>query len=421
MKARYISSVLLLCLGLGNAVCSQAGGAIAPCLVPAVENPALPRFISETLHLHPEVAAARAALDASDAREQAAARPAFNPDLELAADSSVSDQRTIGISQTFEVAGQRAARTAVAGFEHEAARASLAAARRDLARELLGALADFHLAEARDDLMQRHLEIMKRFAELALRRHRAGDLTQVDLAAARLALAKARIEKANAAGARAGAEQALRTLVPARVKPQWPELPTMLPPVTLEQAQYEAALSALPEIRVQRAGVSAAMARADLLERERRPNPTLGLQGGQEDGQPYVGLSFSIPLRIRNRFTAEIAAARADQRQVERQAENVEARAEGRLLAATERYRLTRDAWDGWVASGEPNLTEQTVLLERLWEAGDLSLTDYLVQLNQTFDTAVSALDLRRELWRAWFEWLAAGAQLGTWLDEPIE
>jgi cobalt-zinc-cadmium efflux system outer membrane protein len=52
------------------------------------------------------------------------------------------------------------------------------------------------------------------------------------------------------------------------------------------------------------------------------------------------------------------------------------------------------------------------VQLRRLWEAGEISTTDYLVQLRQTLDVQESALDLRQILWRAWFEWLAASGRV---------
>ena len=82
---------------------------------------------------------------------------------------------------------------------------------------------------------------------------------------------------------------------------------------------------------------------------------------------------------------------------------------------------MIRDAWNAWLDTGELNLTQQADLLERLWRAGELSLTDYLVQVNQTLDTQRSAVELRRTLWDAWFSWLAATGQTGRWLGLPIE
>ncbi|MAT84314.1 MAG: ABC transporter permease, partial [Gammaproteobacteria bacterium] len=77
---------------------------------------------------------------------------------------------------------------------------------------------------------------------------------------------------------------------------------------------------------------------------------------------------------------------------------------------------LSNAAWDDWERTGQVSLRRQTDLLRRLWEAGELSTTDYLVQLRQTLDVRESALDLRFALWEAWFEWLQASGRLDTWL-----
>ena len=54
--------------------------------------------------------------------------------------------------------------------------------------------------------------------------------------------------------------------------------------------------------------------------------------------------------------------------------------------------------------------------MQRLWESGELSTTDYLVQLQQTLDTRWNALDLELTMWDAWFEWLAATGLADNWL-----
>ncbi len=54
---------------------------------------------------------------------------------------------------------------------------------------------------------------------------------------------------------------------------------------------------------------------------------------------------------------------------------------------------------------------------DRLWQAGELNTTDYLVQLKQALDTEVSATEQRGRMWRAWADWLAASGQADQWLN----
>jgi cobalt-zinc-cadmium efflux system outer membrane protein len=59
--------------------------------------------------------------------------------------------------------------------------------------------------------------------------------------------------------------------------------------------------------------------------------------------------------------------------------------------------------------------------LQRLWKTGELSTTDYLVQLKQSLDTQASALQQRSLMWRNYAEWLLASGEIRQWLqtDDP--
>jgi cobalt-zinc-cadmium efflux system outer membrane protein len=56
-------------------------------------------------------------------------------------------------------------------------------------------------------------------------------------------------------------------------------------------------------------------------------------------------------------------------------------------------------------------------MLDRLWQAGELNTTDYLVQLKQALGTEASAIDQRGRMWQAWATWLAASGQADQWLN----
>ena len=80
-------------------------------------NPELQHFVRAVVAANPEVQAARAALDASAALRDAAARPLYNPELDAEVERSADDARTLGISQTLDWSGKRAARTDAAERE----------------------------------------------------------------------------------------------------------------------------------------------------------------------------------------------------------------------------------------------------------------------------------------------------------------
>ena len=164
--------------------------------------------------------------------------------------------------------------------------------------------------------------------------------------------------------------------------------------------------------------MESADALVELRRREKRPDPTLSLAGGEENGEGLIGLTLSMPLFVRNRFNYEVTAALAERSQAQQIADDVLQRAHARLVSAAERYDLSRGAWGDWASTGQTSLARQTDQLQRLWEAGELSTTDYLVQLTATLDVQENALDLREALWRAWFEWLWASGQVDAWLGQ---
>lgn len=387
-------------------------------------SPALRQLIGETLEQNPGVQAARAAMQAAEARMRAASRPLYNPELELGADQAETRTGTVGLSQTIDWADKRGARTGVAGAELDRVRAEYAAVRQQLAGELLAALGRYHTAADIQRLAQQRQELMRRFLNLAEQRRRAGDINRVELDLARLAHIQATLQLSRAASDMVEAEQSLAAIT-GGVRRMWPALPADLP--ALQTIDADALLTNLPALRAQQARVGVARSTVTLRSRERRADPTIGVHAGQErafrngNGATYnvARLTLSVPLFVRNNFRAEVAAAGADLTQADQLLQDDYRRARARLLSATDRYRLSRSAWTVWQGSGQASLGSQVKLLERIWQAGEMSTADYLVQINQTLDTRRNALSVRGRLWTAWADWLVASGQAESGLDLP--
>lgn len=413
----WLLNTLLLFVAVGTAAAQDTS-------VTLPATPALRNLISETLEKNPGIQAARAAVEAAEARVRGADQPLYNPELALDAEQAETRSATLGLSQAIDWADKRGARTGVADAELDQVRAEYATVRQQLTGELLAALGRYHAAADVQRLAQQRLELMQRFLELAEKRRRAGDLNQVELDLARLAHTQATLQLSRTASDLAEAEQALAA-VTGEPRRDWPALPGDLP--ALDDIDAVTLLANLPALRVEQGRVGAARASVTLRTRERRPDPTVGLRAGQErafrngndDAYGAVGLTLSIPLYVRNDFRAEVEIAGAELIQAEQSLQDRYRRARAQLLSAAERYRLSRGAWQGWLSIGQASLGSQVELLERLWQAGEMSTTDYLVQLNQTLDTRIDALEVQGRLWSAWAEWLVASGQADAWLGQP--
>ncbi|RLA33009.1 MAG: TolC family protein [Gammaproteobacteria bacterium] len=415
MKYRGIAVLMatLIAIVPAGVISAQNNGDAAP--TNANRLP-LASFVRAIIDASPEVNAARAALDASTAFEGAAGRPLYNPELEFEFENADSETRAIGISQTIDWGGKRRARTSLAESERRSVEADYIAVRWQVAIDLMSALAGHQTESDRRALAGVRVDTMQDFATLAQRRFDIGDISQIELNLAMLANTQARMQKATAAANVAEARQAVTSIAIGSPSSEWPQLETTLPAIVASSADAQEFVMRLPDVRAAQFQVAAAAALVELRRRERRLDPTITLRGGKEDDENLVGVNVTVPIPIRNRFTYEVTAASAARRQAQQSASDVMRRAYARFTGALERYQLSRDAWQDWEDTGNVSLRRQTELLRRLWEAGELSTTDFLVQITQTLDTGESALELRQAMWRAWFEWLTASGQLREWL-----
>lgn len=87
-----------------------------------------------------------------------------------------------------------------------------------------------------------------------------------------------------------------------------------------------------------------------------------------------------------------------------------------RIAAARRRFGLASKTWSVWEGEGRISLEARVKLLEKLWTAGELTTTDYLVQLQRSLDTRIAAAELQGERWQAWLEWLNASGRMHRWL-----
>jgi len=194
----------------------------------------------------------------------------------------------------------------------------------------------------------------------------------------------------------------------------WPQLPSELAPPP-EQVD-SALLQSLPALTVLRSRMESAKARIRLAEREGRADPTIGIHAGREGSETLLGLSLEIPLFVRNNFKAEVRVASHEAVGEELVYRDAHRRAKARLDGSLGRFQNTTRAWRAWVATGQQAHREQMNLLEQLWQAGELTATDFLIQAKQNIDTQVAATTLMGEVWQAAITWLDASAQVEEWL-----
>lgn len=408
--AAFLGCVLPLPSLPGSAF--AAGASLAP--------PGLRSAVESAWIRHPAAEATEATLNAAEARTEAASQPLYNPELGIDADDEGPDRTfTAGIGLTLDVSGKRRARAAAAQSGLDAATVEARLRRRDFAQAWLEAWAATNAAERRVELGVQRVALITRFADLAERQFQAGDISSLDRDLALLARDEAGAEQAVLLAESASAREALNRLnvgAPPALRPAFPDgaaLPAAGGPVP--------DVESLPEWILAQASAEATAARVKVAERDRIADPTVVLRGGSTelaDGvrDEVYGVSVSVPLFVRNSFRAELLAAKADARAAAADLERVRLELQARAERAAAAHGAVRNAWQQWQRSPGTNVESRATLLERLWRAGELSTADYLLQLDQTLDTALVGAELEGRLWTSCTEYLVATGQLEAWL-----
>jgi cobalt-zinc-cadmium efflux system outer membrane protein len=397
-------------------------GAVCVFLVASVaaspSPPPLKAAVEALWRDNPQVQAADASLRAARERANAAAQPFYNPALQLEGENADVDRRTAGASLALDVTGKRKARIAESHADVRAREAENDLARRDVALDWLKGWTGLTLAREQVALGRRRLELMRTFDALAAQRLKAGDISSPERDLAALALGEAQAQQATLETQEADAQAALAVTgtthggdVPAFI--------STLPPVAASVTPAPA--TERPELVLARAEQERADAAVTVADRARRPDPTISLTGGQVRSGPrtdrVIGVSVSMPIPLLDSGRYGVSAARAEADAMYASARGATLRSEAQLARAQATYTALRTASESFRQGRASAFDERARLLVKLWQAGEITTSDYLLQLKQSLDTAVSGVALQSQAWQAWFDYLAAAGRLPAWID----
>lgn len=371
-------------------------------------------FMYQVLKNNPAVQAAQARVVVTQALQRAAAKPLYNPELTAQAQDARENTYSVGIDQTIDWSNKQATRTQVSLADVEIAKAQLADLRQQVANEILSALVAYQTNVKIVALTKERTKLLKQFLVLTQKRHTNGDIALVDVDLAQLALSEAITQQADAEIKLNQASQTLQSIIGNRQE-KLPILPPSLPILHLTTNDINKLLYQLPIIQIFNNQYLSAKARIKLAIKQRNADPTIGLQGGYENGTEgngrTIALTVSIPLFIRNNYHAEVDAASADTLEAEQKEMNVLRQTQARIENSAQRYQMLYQAVHDWQMMSNKPLSDGVTLIERLWQAGEINTTDYLVQLKQRIDSQVSGVELNGQAWQAWVAWLDASGQ----------
>ena len=374
----------------------------------------LTSFIEKVWAESPAIKAAKEVIQVALAHEEGADQPLYNPSLVLDAERSQVNTTVIGFNQTLDWGDRRDAQRLVANKQVLMAQSKLQQTKQKVAIETLTALAKYNTAHQMQALGLRRTELMKGFIDTVKQRQFAGDMGALEGALAQVTYSEAIMQQAALDSQLAEAGAALQSVTGLSLA-QWPLLPNTLaaPPEQVDEGW----LNRLPDLKVLRHRLEMLKARVAVLERETSTTPTVGVRAGREGSEALLGVTLEIPLLVRNDFKAGVRAASYEVRVEQQQYQEAYRRAKASLEGSLARYQNTTRAWQIWLNEGQTAQHEQAYLLEKMWQAGELTATDYLIQAKQNLETQKAATELMGEVWQAAMVWLDASGKTLDWLN----
>lgn len=380
------------------------------------EKPQIPELVNYFLENNPRSIEQRANVNKAHALYQGASKAIYNPEISYEYEETDIKEYSIGLEQTIDLANKRGQHSKVAEYQHQSAQEEYQSLRLELATELLSALAKHETFQSTHQILKKQSELMNEFLTLSQKRNTVGDIGEDELGLAKLAQANVTTQLYQSEIEWFESQETLYALI-GKTNIKWPQMPTYMPSIQSVTPPYDVLIQEHPKLKSAHLQLQAAKTEIKLAQRERWPDPTIGIRGGKEDDESLWGFEVSIPLYFRNSYKENVSASSEEAIAQEKRVMNLYQEKRAGLESAWRRYHAYYLAWNKWQKNGAPTLKDRLKLLEKLWKSGDLETTDYLVQVQQSMDAQVSQEELRLKTWLAWTEWLNASGKVEQWLE----
>jgi len=383
----------------------------------SVENtPSKPLIdiVKRAVEMHPLVQSAIARLDQASADANASSKPIYNPDLLLEYESNVDDISTIGISQTIDWSNKRQVLNQIGSQNKQAVKAELILIKQQVAASFLSKINQFQSSKLAYQLNSVQIANLDQFVDIAKRRFKSGDIGQVEVDLSYLVAGKIRMDSAKIKAQYFAAEIELSSFFNFK-QINIPEI--SIDWIQQDKTPVEQLLLNHPRLKQLRLAADSAKIKIKLAQRRKSADPTISFNAGKEGKADLYRIDVAMPLFVRNTFSSEVDSAIANSVAVDELYRNTYRSALVAVKTSRQRLSLTLNAYNHWLKLSQSGLEQRRPLLQKLWKSGDLSTTNYLVQIQQTLDTQISATQLKADVIGAWIDYLQASGQIDNWLS----
>lgn len=367
-------------------------------------------WLQQQIRQHPDIIAAKAALNAQLSLAQGSEKRLYNPELTSEFEQEGSNENfRLGINQTFDWWDKRSVRIKQAGYDRLAAEQSYKSLLQKKTAEALLALAKWQSVNSMAELARSQESQLNTLIKLVQARQASGDLSQIDAELAFLSLSQKLNTTAKAQAELKQVESDLRQLLP-----EWtvssPVIPETLWQLTNENASIN--LARHPDILVAQARWQGLKQAAAIAQLETKVDPTFGINAGKSANENVLALSVSLPLNINNDYSSEARAANQNAASAEASYRSVRRKLEFSLSASKDVFLEYQQRYQRWLVLMEGRAERSSRLLGTQWRSGDLSTSEYLLALQQRSEGLAAGIELRSAYQAAKIDWLLQTGEL---------
>lgn len=353
-------------------------------------------WLASQIQQHPNVLAAREQLLGSKASAEATEQPLYNPELSTGFERNGKENNyQVGVQQTIDWWDRGGVRQKQASYMRRAAEAQYQQEVLEHTAKAIVALVEWHAAQRAATIAQSQQQQLNTLLELVGERQQAGDLGSIDAELTFLSLSQLLAQVAEAEASLQKADARVRVLLP-----EWSTergtIPHSFWPSQLDSTTGKELLNH-PAVVSAHARWQSLKEEAEVARRTARAEPTVGINAGRDGGESLVGLSFSIPLNVRNNFSAETRAAQQSALEAEARYNAIYRKQRLDWHAAHAAWQRYKNQYKRWQTLVKGRVQNSAQLLQRQWQTGDLSTTDYLLAVNQRAESLLAGIELEKQ------------------------
>ncbi len=372
------------------------------------------------LSQNPSLLAARATIAEAEARASGAGRLA-NPELstELAIGRHANSSALIGLSQRFPFTARLRLERNLSQIEIDLARLEVAQHEQQLAAAFHEAIVEHGAAREALALAERQASEARAFADTQARHVAEGQASSLDAAQSLLAARELDWRLHTPRAALQSASAVLARLLGLSDAEKLPQLAVSLdfpvaPPAPLERGKRA-------ELALAQRSLDAADAGIDLARASRWEDPSVGvfIEREQErtdlgplDHKTLLGISFSVPLPLRQKGAAQLREKHATRLRLERQLAALEFAAQSELASAYQRVLQRHAAAQAIEAELLPLARQHVSEAEALHAKGEAEPAVIFRARERLAALEQQTLDARKSYHLAVVQWRAASGQL---------